>query len=1246
MIQNPNITFEGLTINATRDLGVDTGVKIHYSKNLDTITRSIDSTDIITRLVGHGIDGLTIEGHDVSDLTDIQLVGFHYKLKDGKKIITERYIDSQYIDNYALPKEGLKEWSDIEDQRKLLLEMQKYITRIDKPKVTYEVSFLEFAKCGIAFSDVNNGDIVTVIDDELNIIEKLRIVELNQNEDNIELSTATLAEKKTNLINWIDELDKVKDDIGNIDVSNSEIFKELQNRLEEIGNILNGKESKVIYDKDAIYVIDAETLGVDGQITNSTCLLKLAAGALGISTNGGQTYKTAVDKKGVAADQLIGQAIVGVLGRFERVTVRNTINQDVCNIGRFKSQITGQDTFGIQIEGGALEIIGGLSKDQVDEEFFDEVNKDITELENALNNIDNVINDAFSDNSFTLLEANQLKMQLNLFIAESVDIINHATTLKITAEKEAYANAIQNLKTYLETYWLIAPYPKVITQSDRQSITIKMELVASSKSILETAISKAIEESSKQFAISYVNDQMSEVNNALDSLDNKFNTMTKDLIVTAMEAETFKITLEEFKKESEDIIKEATELNIISELNQYKQSISDYENYLNNIIFNKTYPLEITESIVSEIKFLSANITKNKSILFNKIEDVKLDNMNTIIKNEIQDVNDAFKNFEENIHDVLFDGQMTKVEANLLKTQLDILEKEGLDLIPFANSLKLYTEVEVYNNALSDLKSYMNKYWFDKSYPLSISKAQQDAINTKYGALAQAKTELSNAINYKTNALTKEELEREIKEATKSLDDLKNEINNIYTDRRMDASEARMLEIRLQQVIYESMDLIKIAEDLKITTLKTNYENKIEELRRYMYDNWLGKTYPLEISEQNHLTIMEKFRQVEYAKSQLDNEIKKEYVNQNAIVVNKDYNGVNINTKDGLLIMRGDGKVRSIFNATSGISIEKKDGGSWIKQLYADTNGNLNVKNLIATNITLNGGVMKDNEGNTLIDLANKTIDFGKFKTIFGKLSAKYIDTEELYVGTDKLRGKITAGQIDIKGLTVTNNKNQTTFKIDSNGNLTLGGNIIWGYGSKPSYTADEVGALDKNYRPSYSDITGSKPDMDADNTFAELKRNDKVKGFVYQNGQLYLNLDAVKAGTLSGDKIVGGTILGTKLQTGETGIHNKYMKLEREYIDFYHGGSTKMRMGYADISGSGYQEPIITMGAGEGDGRNVMKIYKTTQGGWIEFCDKNGKDHGIEFDRDGVCRLRGKWDFSQAEIVGFTQTSNKIVFD
>lgn len=108
--------------------------------------------------------------------------------------------------------------------------------------------------------------------------------------------------------------------------------------------------------------------------------------------------------------------------------------------------------------------------------------------------------------------------------------------------------------------------------------------------------------------------------------------------------------------------------------------------------------------------------------------------------------------------------------------------------------------------------------------------------------------------------------------------------------------------------------------------------------------------------------------------------------------------------------------------------------------------------------------------------------------------------------------------------------------------NVLMGENasIVWGQIEDPPDIPEhpgDIGALPDTWRPSYGDIIGAKPPIDANNTYSELLYNSNIRGFVNQGGVLYISADYIRAGTITGDYIYGGTIRGVTIDI-DTDVH------------------------------------------------------------------------------------------------------------
>ncbi|ARF70783.1 hypothetical protein B7C51_25265 (plasmid) [Paenibacillus larvae subsp. pulvifaciens] len=160
------------------------------------------------------------------------------------------------------------------------------------------------------------------------------------------------------------------------------------------------------------------------------------------------------------------------------------------------------------------------------------------------------------------------------------------------------------------------------------------------------------------------------------------------------------------------------------------------------------------------------------------------------------------------------------------------------------------------------------------------------------------------------------------------------------------------------------------------------------------------------------------------------------------INIGTNYNGVVIDYKEGLVITKSDGMVRTVLNASEGFKFQKSTGSDWKDMLYYDAlSGNLTVDG------SINARELKINGVNVLVD-----------SQIDGKAINK-IKVEQL----DATTAKIKTSQIE---------------KLEVGTNVTMGSNayISWSQiTSKPHIpqSASEIGAIPKTYIDSRGVWTG-----------------------------------------------------------------------------------------------------------------------------------------------------------------------------
>jgi phage minor structural protein len=142
---------DNFTVGLYSQIGNDFGVQFRYRKNIRNIKKTIDSSNVITKLYVHGKDDLTITP-----------------------------LVSSNAGNYPRLKVGEITFSEIETTETLTEKGLEYLASVDKPLVTYELDIVDLsALVEYGPSEAFGlGDTITVIDEDLNTNVSARIVEM------------------------------------------------------------------------------------------------------------------------------------------------------------------------------------------------------------------------------------------------------------------------------------------------------------------------------------------------------------------------------------------------------------------------------------------------------------------------------------------------------------------------------------------------------------------------------------------------------------------------------------------------------------------------------------------------------------------------------------------------------------------------------------------------------------------------------------------------------------------------------------------------------------------------------------------------------------------------------------------------------------------------------------------------------------------------------------------------------------
>ena len=269
-------------VNIFKKRGDDHGKRFVYGKDIHEIEKVINEEDIITALYGFG-KGEEIEetgGHgrriDFADINN----GRKYVENNAARLKYGRNSDKGKVHVF-----GKIEFDDITDKRELLAKTKEELEKASTPKITYNATVEDLAKYGFEYEGVKLGDTVTIIDEELGLRLKARVIKLVKNLDDSNADKITL---------------------GNFVETTSDLFIEAYKKINDFRNkeAIWDNASKKIQDG-----IDAEFLNnvidkINTEINNSGGYVYISKDGKGIIT-----YDKPLDQNPTKAIQLMGGSI-------------------------------------------------------------------------------------------------------------------------------------------------------------------------------------------------------------------------------------------------------------------------------------------------------------------------------------------------------------------------------------------------------------------------------------------------------------------------------------------------------------------------------------------------------------------------------------------------------------------------------------------------------------------------------------------------------------------------------------------------------------------------------------------------------------------------------------------------------------------------------------------------------------------------------------------------------------------------
>ncbi len=289
---------------------------------INLLNKALDVYGVEFEVVGTQV----IFKNQIGNKTDFQFRR-KYNIKDIKETIDTKglstYIRGYGKDNlfavYTSPnatKFGLRHANPVRDERftvyeNLLAEMKKRLN--DKPNVTIELEITDLKKLGFNYDVISLGDSGFVIHEVLNIDYEARIIEyVDYPFEQTKNSSIVIGNLKKSTSSFVSDLQADNESIkGELNGVKSDVDELLQGIPDKLLSESIRRASKAI--NDSMTELEYPESGgiIARSKVNPNFIVRLTSGGIGVSADGGKTYKTAMTGEGLVAELIRGGVITG-----------------------------------------------------------------------------------------------------------------------------------------------------------------------------------------------------------------------------------------------------------------------------------------------------------------------------------------------------------------------------------------------------------------------------------------------------------------------------------------------------------------------------------------------------------------------------------------------------------------------------------------------------------------------------------------------------------------------------------------------------------------------------------------------------------------------------------------------------------------------------------------------------------------------------------------------------------------------
>ena len=285
IIDQASVEFsvDGTVVHVVPVMGSDLSTIVRKKFNLDTAEIQTDNTNFATYGRGYG-------AYSNPDDTTSKRLKVDYK--------------SPLYDYYH-SKFGAIEATPVADERYTIADnlLDAVKDKVDKSwAISLTLNLVDLQSVGYKYAMANPGDYITVIDENINFSDKVRIIKVTSSYDIRDTRTKT--EVECGSLSFAEQQKTSQSTLSNVAAGKIPVPNEwLTSQVQIATNSLLDARTELRFTDQGI-------IAVDKSDANKVVILNSAG--VGVSTDGGKTFKSAITADGVVADRLYGNLIKGI----------------------------------------------------------------------------------------------------------------------------------------------------------------------------------------------------------------------------------------------------------------------------------------------------------------------------------------------------------------------------------------------------------------------------------------------------------------------------------------------------------------------------------------------------------------------------------------------------------------------------------------------------------------------------------------------------------------------------------------------------------------------------------------------------------------------------------------------------------------------------------------------------------------------------------------------------------------------